>query len=142
MEFTHLADNFAVSAQLDVADVERARRAGFRSIIANRLDGEDARQPSAAQIAAEATRLGLAFAHIPIGFTQAGDADADAMARAMRELPKPILAYCRTGTRSAALWALGLAPDSEPGELVRRAAAAGHKITALMPSLRRRAGGR
>ncbi|MFD1034050.1 TIGR01244 family sulfur transferase [Sphingomonas hankookensis] len=138
MAFKQLDDGIAVSPQLSLADVGRAAREGYRSIISNRPDGEEAGQPKAAAIQTEAERNGMAFAHIPIVSGKAGDADGDAMAQALATMPKPILAYCRSGTRSTTLWALANADKAEPGDLIQRAAGADHDIAALEPALRRR----
>jgi sulfide:quinone oxidoreductase len=138
MAFKRIDDGISVSPQLSLDDVSRAAREGFRAIIANRPDDEEAGQLKATAIAAEAARHGLAFAHIPIVSGKAGDADADAMAQALATLPKPILAYCRSGARSTTLWALANADRSDPATLVRQAASVDHDISALEPALQRR----
>lgn len=138
MASSRLEEELSVSSQLGLEDVGRAAREGFRSIVSNRPDGEDEAQPSAANMEAEARRLGLAFAHIPIAYAKASDADVDAMARTLADMPGPILASCRTGTRSTALWAQARAPDLDAEALVRRAADVGCNISVLLPELRRR----
>lgn len=138
MAFKWLDDSVAVSAQINLGDVGRAARAGFRAIISNRPDGEEPGQLKAAAIQAEAKRNGLAFAHIPVKPGKAGDADTRAMEAALSTLPTPILAFCRSGARSTTLWALANADTVERQALIGRAAAAGHDIAALEPALRRR----
>ena len=142
MAFKQLADGIAVSPQLTLADVGRAAREGYRSIISNRPDGEEAGQPKAAAIQAEAERHGLAFAHIPIVSGKASDTDADEMRRALDTLPGPVLAYCRSGARSTTLWALANADRTDPATLMRQASGADHDIAALEPALTRRSKGR
>lgn len=138
MAFRQLDDGFSVSPQLALADIRRAAGEGYRSIISNRPDGEEEGQPTAAEINSEAERHGLAFEHIPISPGKATDADADAMARALDTLPKPVLGYCRSGARAATLWALASAVQTDPATLIRQAAAADHDIAALEPVLERR----
>jgi sulfide:quinone oxidoreductase len=138
MAFKRLDDSLSVSPQLSLGDVARASRDGFRTIISNRPDGEEAGQPKAAAIQAEAERHGMAFAHIPIESGKAGDGDADAMAQALATMPKPILAYCRSGARSTTLWALANTVSSDSASLVRQAAGADYDIAALEPQLQRR----
>lgn len=138
MAFKRLDDSIAVSPQITLDDIARAAREGYRSIISNRPDGEEAGQLKAAAIQAEAERNGLAFAHIPIESGKAGDADAEAMKTALATLPKPVLAFCRSGARSTTLWALANADNAEPRDLIRQAAGADHDIAALEPALRRR----
>ena len=138
MAFKRLDDSLSVSPQLSLGDVARAAREGFRAIISNRPDGEETGQPEAAAVQAEAERHGMAFAHIPIESGKAGDADADAMAQALATLPKPIVAYCRSGARSTTLWALANAEASDPASLLRQAAGADYDIASLEPQLQRR----
>ncbi len=141
MAFKKLDDGISVSPQLTLGDVGRAAREGFRAIISNRPDKEEAGQPAAAAIKAEAERHGLAFAHIPIESGKAGDADADEMRRALDTLPGPVLAYCRSGARSTTLWALANADRVDTATLVRQASAADHDIAAVEPALQRRGKG-
>ncbi|HET6803942.1 MAG TPA: sulfur transferase domain-containing protein, partial [Frateuria sp.] len=67
---------------------------------------------------------------------QYGPAVIEAMTRALEELPAPVLAFCRTGTRSTSLWALQAAPATEPDVLLRIAADAGYDLAAIAPRLR------
>ncbi|HEX7781747.1 MAG TPA: TIGR01244 family sulfur transferase [Sphingobium sp.] len=138
MTFKRLDDGISVSPQLSLGDVGRAAREGFRAIVCNRPDAEETGQPDAATIRAEVERHGLAFAHIPITSGKTDAAEADAMAQALATLPKPILAYCRSGARSTTLWALANADTSDPVSLVRQAAGAGYDIAALEPQLQSR----
>lgn len=139
MDFTPLDNGIAVSPQLSLGDVQRAALKGFRAIISNRPDCEEAGQLTAEAIRAEAERHGLAFAHIPIEPGKASDAAADAMGRALDTLPGPVLAFCRSGARATTLWALGRADKQDPATLIRKASQVGHDIAALEPALRRRA---
>ena len=72
----------------------------------NRPDGEAADQPAAAEIRAEAERLGLAFAHVPVVSGAITGADVEDFKDALAELPSPVLAYCRSGARCQNLWML------------------------------------
>src|SRR3954468_8339579 len=76
---------------------------GIRLIVNNRPDGEEPGQPASAEIEAAARAAGLGYRHIPIagGFPSA---QVEAMAEALED--GPVLAFCRTGTRSTYLWAL------------------------------------
>ena len=120
MAFKQLDDRMSVSPQLSLADVSRAAREGYRAIISNRPDQEEQEQPTAAAIREEAERQGLAFAHIPIEPGTVSGADADEMARALDTLPAPVLAYCRSGARSTALWARANADRTDPVTLISR----------------------
>ncbi|RQW39428.1 MULTISPECIES: bifunctional protein tyrosine phosphatase family protein/NAD(P)/FAD-dependent oxidoreductase [Sphingomonadaceae] len=91
-----------VSPQIAASDMAAIAASGVRSIICNRPDGEEAGQPTAASIAAAAEAHGLRFAHVPVAAGY-GQGDVAAMARALAELPAPVLAYCRSGARSEQL---------------------------------------
>ncbi len=108
-KITALSPDLSTTGQVDPADLEAIAAAGFRSILCNRPDGEDPGQPTAATIGEAAQAHGLVFSHLPVTSGAIAPADAQAMADAMSRLPKPILAYCRTGNRSAALHEAALA---------------------------------
>jgi sulfide:quinone oxidoreductase len=59
-------------------------------------------------------------------------ADVDAFAAVLATAPTPIVAHCRSGTRSALLWGLARMRDgADPVELVAEAARHGIDIAAL-----------
>jgi sulfide:quinone oxidoreductase len=132
MDTKRLAPDIAVSAQLAVSDVAAAAAAGFRSVICNRPDGEGADQPAFGEIEAAATAAGMEARYQPVTSGQVSDADAAAFGRTLAALPKPVLAYCRSGARSATLWSLaeGARGRPLPGILVA-ARAAGHDVGCL-----------
>ncbi len=139
MPFKALTPSFSVSSQITEADVARAAQDGFRAIIDNRPDDEDAGQPSAASLAAEAARHGMIFEHIPVMPGKIGDADVTRMADALGRLDAPVLGYCRTGARSAAVWALSQAGTTALDALLRTTARAGYELDALKSRLEVRA---
>lgn len=106
MEFRQVDEHLAVSGQISAADLAQVAAAGFRSIVCNRPDGEAPDQPGFAEIAAAAQALGLPSRHIPVTGGNMQRSDAVAFADAMEELPKPVLAYCRSGARSGTLYAM------------------------------------
>lgn len=136
MELKRLSEDIAVAAQITAEDVGRLRELGFRSIVGNRPDGESAGQPSFEEIAAAARAMGLEACHIPVRSGMVADEDAEAFRVALEELPKPVVAYCRTGTRSAALWCLAEAGRRPVGEILERTREAGYDMTAVAERLR------
>jgi uncharacterized protein (TIGR01244 family) len=115
--------------QLTPADVDEAAAQGIRLIVNNRPDGEEPGQPSSAQMEAAARAAGLDYRHIPIAGGFAPE-QVEAMAEALEQ--GPVLAFCRTGTRSAFLWALARAKRGAPAEeSVAAAAAAGYDLAAI-----------
>lgn len=123
-----LTDDLYVSAQLNPVDLDRLAALGFRSIISNRPDGEAEDQPAFSEISRAAHRNGMEVRYIPVTSSKLAEEDVSAFRSALRDLPKPVLAYCRTGTRCTFLWALSEAPDRPMSEIVSRASAAGYDL--------------
>ncbi|PZU09917.1 bifunctional protein tyrosine phosphatase family protein/NAD(P)/FAD-dependent oxidoreductase [Sphingomonas sp.] len=132
-----LTPDLSVAPQLSLGDIEEAAELGFRTIIDNRPDDEEAGQPEAEVLAAHARRLGMEFVHQPIVPGQIGDADVEAFGRTMLGCAKPVLAFCRTGTRSTTLWALAHKDQQPPADILLTAKAAGYDLSALLPKLER-----
>jgi len=103
--FKTIDDDFAVAGQLGPEQMSAIAEAGFKTVICNRPDGEAPAEPQFDAISAAATAAGLEVRYIPvsnqIGLTPENVADTKA---ALSELPGPILAYCRSGARSAKLY--------------------------------------
>lgn len=135
MPFRLLTPSLSVSPQLTAADVAEAAREGFKAIIDNRPDGEEPGQPSAADMQVLAATHGLAFAHVPTIGGQITDEHVARMSEALARLDGPVLAYCRTGTRSTMLWALGEAGAQPADALIEVAARAGYDLSGLRPRL-------
>ncbi|WP_419910406.1 TIGR01244 family sulfur transferase [Hoeflea sp.] len=106
MDIKHINDTLAVSPQILATDIAAIADQGFRSIICNRPDGEGADQPAFKEISDTARKAGLEYRYIPVTSGRVMDSDAEAFGTAMQSLPKPALAFCRTGTRSVTLWSL------------------------------------
>lgn len=100
-----------VSTQVTAADLAKAKAAGVTAIINNRPDGEEPGQPSAAENAAAAADFGLGYSHIPVAPGQYSLDEVRAFQAAMTAADGPVLAHCKTGTRSASLYAIGEALD-------------------------------
>jgi len=100
-----LSADVCVSGQLDTAAMAWAAHAGFKSVINNRPDFEGGPdQPTSASIEAAARAAGLAYAHLPVAPALQTPEQIAAFARLLAELPKPILAFCRSGARSGKLF--------------------------------------
>jgi uncharacterized protein (TIGR01244 family) len=134
--FRDITQAFAASPQISLQDVQTAAQEGFGAIICNRPDGEDSGQLSAQAVSEACTANGLAFTHIPV-VGQMSQAQVEAMATALENADGPVLAYCRSGTRSTNLWALAQASNGEGAEgLVETAANGGYDLSGLLPTLR------
>ena len=101
-----LDEHLLVSPQITPDDVDTAADAGVTTIINNRPDGEEASQPSSAEIAARAAARGLAYHHIPVSGGTFDDRSVSAFDAALAGATGKTLAFCRTGTRSTTLWSL------------------------------------
>ena len=101
-----LAPGVTVAGRLDRKDIDALAKAGVRTIINNRPDGEDPGQLPAAEARRIAEAQGIVYHHIPITAATLSRADVDAFAAVLRDAPAPVVAHCRSGTRSALLLAL------------------------------------
>ena len=128
MDFKTLTSGLSVSPQITIADLPAIRDAGYRAIICNRPDGEGADQPTFDEIQAAAEKLGLEARYLPIVSGKVSDADAAGFGAALTELPGPVLAYCRSGTRSATLWSLSQADRLSVADILATTNAAGYDM--------------
>ena len=100
-----IAPDVCVAGQLDPSAMAALANAGFKSVINNRPDYEGGPdQPTSAAIEAAAKAAGLRYAFLPVVSGAQTPADVARMAQLVNELPKPLLAFCRTGTRSGVLY--------------------------------------
>lgn len=90
-----------VSGQISPEHVEALAKEGCTTIICNRPDNEGWGQPSSAAIKAEADKHGVSFHYIPVGHGGITGDSVDAMRKALSEADGLVLAYCRSGSRSA-----------------------------------------
>jgi sulfide:quinone oxidoreductase len=125
----------SVAAQLQPADMAQLAASGFRCVINNRPDNEDEGQPASAIMRAAAEASGLEYHHLPVVSGQISDADVAAFRSLLERVKGPALAFCRTGTRSASLWALAEAHHLDPQVLVETAQQANYDLSGLLPRL-------
>ena len=131
MKALQLSPQLSVSAQLSLDDVQQAADLGFKTLICNRPDGEGADQTTFVEIQRAAEALGMSAHYLPIISGQMDDAHAADFGRLLSDKEAPVLAYCRTGTRSTNLWALSQAATTPADELLIAARQAGYNITSL-----------
>ncbi|MCH7344900.1 TIGR01244 family sulfur transferase [Pelomonas sp. CA6] len=100
-----LTPDFSVAPQLAPEAMAQAAALGFRSVINNRPDHEGgAEQPTSAQMQAAAAAAGLQYRHLPVNGAYQSPEEIAAFKRLLDELPKPVLAFCRSGARSTRLF--------------------------------------
>ena len=143
--FRQLCESVYASPQIDVAQVAQAGALGVTLIVNNRPEGESEDQTTGAEIEAAARAAGIAYVAIPVTHAGFSAAQVKAMADALAGAQGPVLAYCRSGTRSTLLWALAEASrGASPGELAAQAARAGYDlapVAAMLDMLSTNAGG-
>ena len=104
-----IAADVCVAPQLSPEAMAEAARLGFKSIVNNRPDFEGGpEQPTSAVIGAAAQAAGLEYRFLPVSGGYQSPEDAAQMAKLLQDLPRPILMFCRSGARSARLYALAL----------------------------------
>jgi uncharacterized protein (TIGR01244 family) len=96
-----LAPDICVAAQLTPAAMAEAAREGFKSVVNNRPDFEHGPgQPTSAEMEAAAVAAGLQYRWLPVASGFQSPQELAAMAALLGELPRPLLAFCRSGARS------------------------------------------
>jgi uncharacterized protein (TIGR01244 family) len=131
--FRRVTDRISVSPQIALSDVAEAARQGFRMIINNRPDGEEPAQPASRDFEAAAAQAGLAYAHVPVRGGPTAE-QVETQRRLIEQADGPVLAFCRSGTRSIVTWALGEAAGGARGreELVRLGRDAGYDLSGVL----------
>ncbi|MBW8783566.1 MAG: TIGR01244 family phosphatase [Novosphingobium sp.] len=139
--FRKLTDTVFASPQIGLAEVAEAAAQGIAMIVNNRPEGESDDQTPGAKIEAAAKAAGLGYVAIPVTHAGFSEAQVAAMAEALAASPGPVLAYCRSGTRSTLLWALAEASrGADPAMLAGQAAAAGYDLAPIRTLLEMLAG--
>ena len=138
MDIKKISPFLSVSPQISAADVGILAGHGYRTIICNRPDGEADDQPDAAEIAAAALRHGIAFHHQPVVAGKVSDADVDTYAALLAQAEGPVLAFCRTGTRSISMWAMSEAHHLSTDAIMATASANGYELESLLDRLESR----
>ncbi len=79
----------------------------LQTLINNRPDGEDADQPGNRAECDAAHQCDLSYAFIPVTMNSITEADVRAFQAMVRKSEGPVLAHCKTGTRSLSLHLIG-----------------------------------
>lgn len=134
-------DDISVAWQIEPSDVADLAAQGFRTIINNRPDGEEPGQPSSAEVRAAAEKAGMKYVMIPVAGGVMDRATVAAFDKALKDNPGPVLAHCRSGTRSHFLWALirVVHHKDDPAKLIAEAGPRGYDLSPL-PTLISRLG--
>ena len=136
MDIKKIDDDISVSGQVNASDVAAIAEAGFKSILCNRPDGEGLLQPAYDEIEGAAKEAGLEFIYQPVSSKGIQDENISDFATNYDTLPKPVLAFCRTGTRCTVLWSLTQAGKRDVPEILSMTAAAGYDMSAIVDRLK------
>ena len=127
MKIVKLADHLAVSEQILQQDIPEIVAQGYKVLINNRPDNEAEGQPISDDIKTAALAAGLEYHYLPVTAGDFPGAAASEMAALLHHQDKPVLAFCRTGTRCTNLWVATASPEAREG-LRRQAQALGYDL--------------
>lgn len=131
MDLRALSKDLSVSPQLDPADMRALAAEGFRTVIDNRPDAEVGADHASDRMRAAAEAAGLEFRYLPFSPAMGVTPDLVSGFSEALDLPGPIVAYCRSGTRSATLWALAHRGRLSADEVIAAGAAAGYDLSSV-----------
>jgi uncharacterized protein (TIGR01244 family) len=135
MDIRQITPEYAVSPQIEPADMPAIAAAGFRTVICNRPDAEVPHELSAGVMAIAAEAAGLGFVVNPVTHQTLNMDMVAAQMDALGGAGGPVLAYCASGTRSSIVWSLGMAGRLPAGDIIAAAAKAGYDLAGLRPRL-------
>jgi len=135
MDIRRINDDISVAPQIAPEDMAAIAGLGFKTVINNRPDGEAPGQAPDAVMRAAAEDAGLEYRFVPAISGQLTKQNVEDFAATLSDVEGPVLAYCRTGTRSTTLWALSQAGKKPADEIIGQAAGAGYDLSPLRPAL-------
>ena len=114
MEVRKPSEAVSAAPQLSVREIADAARLGFRTLINNRPDGEGGgAQPTSPEMERAATVAGLHYVYLPVVSGSITPEQVQATHKVLIAASKPMLAFCRSGARSAQLFGLAQNLDAE-----------------------------
>ncbi len=105
-QMSQLESDLWTCGQVHAADFAGIAAKGFRTVINARPDHEAPDQPTSDALAVAAAKAGVQYEYLPVVPNQIREQDVERFAQYFATLPKPILAFCRTGNRVSQLWSL------------------------------------
>ncbi len=104
MNLMQVTEDYSVSPQIFPDEINAIANLGYVTIICNRPDGEDPGQPTVAEVATACDVAGISLHHVPVSGMPISAAAVSEHRRIIDESNGPVLAYCRSGQRSAVIW--------------------------------------
>ena len=118
-------NRFSVAGALGAADLEQAKKLGLSTIISNLPDEEVVNGFTSDNARAKAESLGLTYHHLPVTGASLNDQqNIDQFRTLVSQSSSPVLAHCKSGTRSALLWGLATSQSKQPSRVIKTLAAA------------------
>lgn len=103
--FQQVSRDVCVAGQLGPEAMAWAARQGFKSVVNNRPDFEGGTdQPTTAALEAAAVAAGLIYVYLPVAPSHHSPEEIARFAELLASLPRPMLAFCRSGGRSGKLF--------------------------------------
>ena len=133
-ETKQLTETVYVAGQVLLEQIAEFKKAGFKSIINNRPDGEGPGQPHSSELQVAVESAGLAYQFLPMSGQLSLEMLQDAKA-GFQQLPTPVLAFCTSGTRSTILWCCAHVEERGVDAVLQTAADAGYQLQQIRPLL-------
>lgn len=131
MQPKYLDDDLAVLPQINASDTAELAGMGFKTLINNRPDDEEPGQPSTSEMGNAAAQAGLSYQAQPVVSGAITFNDVADFKDLLDRAEKPVVAYCRSGTRCTMLWALASAGHISTEAIMASAEAAGYNLEGL-----------
>ena len=132
MQIINISGLYNVSPQISLKDVETLSEKGFEKIICNRPDFEVLPNIQSSSIERVATELGISFEYHPLTFENMNAENIVKQMAFIKESKRPVLAYCTSGTRCAAIWALGQIGKMSKNEILKITLESGYNLEGLL----------
>lgn len=132
MQISNIYELYYVSPQITLMDMEFLLKKGFKKIICNRPDFEVPPNIQSNVIAKSAQEIGISFEYHPLTFENMYAENIEKQMAFIEESESPVLAYCTSGTRSAAIWALGQTGKMSRDEILKTTLAGGFNLEGLL----------
>ena len=132
MQIVNISGLYNVSPQISLKDVEILSKKGFEKIICNRPDFEVHPNIQSSLIEKVATEIGISFEYHPLTFENMNAENIEKQMAFIKESERPVLAYCTSGTRCAAIWALGQIGKMSKDEILKTTLESGYNLQGLL----------
>ena len=132
MQINNVSGLYNVSPQISVTDLEFLSENGFGKIICNRPNFEVPPSFQSNVIEKVATEIGLSFEYHPLTFENMNAENIEKQMAFIKESERPVLAYCTSGTRCAAIWALGQIGKMSKDEILKTTLESGYNLQGLL----------